>query len=389
MRRLGPWLAVGWIGAATWLGCNAILGNESAVFAPDSGTLDVGAADGAALDDASVDDAADASIDAEDDSGPCVDLDKNPRHCGACKHDCRGGDCVDGGCRPVLLASDLPGPSTIAVDATHVYWINASTGDLFSVPIDGGAKTLLFDGPDGLSGTSLALHGGNVYFGIGDLDAGVVRCSAPACDGGPSYTITNADVPVSVFVTPAGTLYFAETVPNAGIERCQLPCTLGTETFIGPSQNFPDHVVVDPDGVVYWTAANPYPGRLQAQPPGGAPRTVANGPITAVAPAAGEVYYVEEGTGPSAAPLDGGGPRRLRTVMSHGRHFALANDVIYATESQEDFVYACARSGCGDGGVVLARKQPTPRGIVFDQTYIYWANEGSIGTGGQIMRLAR
>lgn len=390
MKRTVLWLGLAWLGCAAWLGCNALLGNESAVFDPDAGAPADGGPDRAG-DDAAALDAGDAA-DAEDDTGPpCVDLDKNPRHCGACNHDCRGGECVDGGCLPVLLASDLPGPGAIAVDGTHVYWLNEATGDLWSVPIDGGAKALLYDGPDGAPGNSIAIHGGNVYVGSGELDAGIVRCAAPSCAGGPSYEITNRDVPVSVFVTTSGSLYFAQTVPSGSVERCQLPCTIGTQILAsGSAQSFPDHVAVGPDGTLFWTTTNPFPGRLHAQPQGGSPSPVATGSISAVTPASGEVYYIEEGNGPSAAPLDGGAARRLRSIPTHGHHLALGADDVYATESQNDFVYACNRAtGCGDAGIVLARQQPSPRGIALDATFIYWANQGNVGTGGQIMRLAR
>src|SRR5690349_9900576 len=65
-------------------------------------------------------------------------------NCGLCKHSCLGGSCVAGKCAPVLLASGqgdsvsgvpwfpyltdagdpLQGADRIAVDSTHVYWLN-------------------------------------------------------------------------------------------------------------------------------------------------------------------------------------------------------------------------------------------------------------------------
>lgn len=394
MRRSLRWASITWAACAGWLGCNAILGNESAVFDPDASStsseagsgLD-GSSDGLATGDGS---SGDSASDAPTDGGtPCTDIDANPLHCGACGHDCRGGACESGKCQPVTIASDLPGPTAIAVDGTHVYWINIKTGDVHSVPIDGGAKTRLFDGPADFMGNSIALHGGKVYFGIGELDAGVVRCAAPSCDGGAAFEVANLDVPVSVFVTPTGTLYFAQTVPNAGIDRCQLPCTLGTQGVIPNTQSFPDHVTVAPDDTVFYTSASPFPGRILYKTPSGAPTPLASGAVVAIAPAPGEVFYIEDGVGPWAAPLDGGPPRRLRTITMQGRHLALAGNDVLLTDSSRDVVLACARTGCDDAGVVLASKQPTPRGIAVDQTFIYWANEGNVGTGGSIMRLAR
>jgi len=34
----------------------------------------------------------------------------------------------------VMIASGQPAPSDIAVDATHVFWLNRDTGELMKVP---------------------------------------------------------------------------------------------------------------------------------------------------------------------------------------------------------------------------------------------------------------
>lgn len=78
----------------------------------------------------------------------------DPESCGVCGHSCLGGECVAGECRAVVLASGLgdsggvnggstdgghaTGPSVVAVDASHVYWVKAG-GTLQRVPVAGGA----------------------------------------------------------------------------------------------------------------------------------------------------------------------------------------------------------------------------------------------------------
>src|SRR5262249_11527941 len=52
----------------------------------------------------------------------CDDTQVDPKNCGVCGHDCQGGLCQFGFCRPVTL-SDAPfGAYAIAVDETAVYW---------------------------------------------------------------------------------------------------------------------------------------------------------------------------------------------------------------------------------------------------------------------------
>lgn len=405
-RRSLRLLAFLTLACAAWLGCNVILGNESAEFDPEAAArLDAGDGgdgttngdgpngDGSNVDgNGGTDGDIDGALDGGDGATPCVDLATNPFHCGACNHDCRGGGCSDGGCLPIVLATDVPGPDTIAIDSTHVYWINAITNDVWSVQQDGGGKKLLYDGPDGSAATSLAIYSGNIYFGsAADVDASVLRCSTPSCAGGPQVEVPNLDVPVSVFVRQdTGQLYLTQNVPNGSVERCKLPCTGGTQTIVsGSAVYFPASVTATADDVTFWTTLNGAPAKLNKLAPSSAPTGIANGSITAVIPTTGEVYYIDEGNGPSAVPLDGGPSRRLRTIFTAGHHLALDTNVVYATEPVKDIVYACERTGCGDAGTILARNQNTPRGVAFDATFIYWANEGDLGTGGQIMRLAR
>jgi hypothetical protein len=54
----------------------------------------------------------------------CVTLDDNPKHCGRCGHDCLGGECTEGKCQPFEIAYGQYLPQKLAVDATHVYWID-------------------------------------------------------------------------------------------------------------------------------------------------------------------------------------------------------------------------------------------------------------------------
>lgn len=401
IRRSLKMLGVSWLACGAWLGCNALLGNQSAEFDPEAAAkLDATTGTDGTSGDGPTDDGnggSDGSNDGEpldggDGATPCVDLATNPLHCGSCNHDCRGGSCVDGGCLPLVIATDVPGPDSIALDSTHVYWINAETNDVWSVQHDGGGKKLLYDGPVPGSGTSLAIYGGNVYFGsAADVDASVLRCATPSCAGGPQVEVPNRDVPVSVFVKQdTGQLYFTQSVPSGSVERCKLPCNGATQIVVsGAAQAFPNSIAVTPDDTIFWTTLNGTPTKLNMKLPTEAPDDIAGGAITAVTPTTGEVYYIDESLGPTAVPLDGGSPRRLLTTFTAGRHLALDTNVVYATESQKNLVYSCERVGCGDAGTVLARNQNTPRGITFNATFLFWVNHGDVGTGGQVVRLAR
>jgi hypothetical protein len=98
---------------------------------------------------------------------------------------------------------------------------------------------------------------------------------------------------------------------------------------------------------------------------------------------------LESGPGPKAVLRDGGGARRLRTVNTLSRHFAIDETNAYVTERGRGVVLSCARhTGCGDAGVVLSLTENEPLGIAVDDKAIYWANHGN-GDAGRIMRLAK
>jgi hypothetical protein len=95
------------------------------------------------------------------DAGPPVDggcgAPSDPNNCGACGHSCLGGDCANGSCVPVVLASGqgdsvsgvpwypyttdggdpLVGPDRLAVDDSYVFWLNLR-GEVMRVPVAGG-----------------------------------------------------------------------------------------------------------------------------------------------------------------------------------------------------------------------------------------------------------
>lgn len=169
--------------------------------------------------------------------------------------------------------------------------------------------------------------------------------------------------------------------------RCQLPCGAGRDTIVsGGGAGFPDNVaVLDTD--IYWTTITPFPPRLRRIDTNGTPVPLAQGAIENILPTPSEVYFMEQGEGPSAIPPDGGTVRRLNTLLSEGRMVLFGNEVL-ATETNGDYVYTCPLAGCPDGGTKISTAKK-PRGITFDATYIYWANEGTAGSGGSIMRLAR
>ena len=387
-RRLAVFLG-SWLVSGVWLGCNLILGNESAVFTP--GSAEAGAGDGAAPDSMGGDgspplDGAPPIDGADPDAGPCVNVATNPKHCGACFHDCLGGQCAGGICQPVELATDESGPFAIAVDATHVYWGNRDTGNLWRVPIAGGAKQILFDGPDDSLGDEIAIHDGMIYFPHLAGDAGVVRCPVTGCPNtGPESVVENGAVATAVRIE-SGVLLFVESSIDGRIGRCPLPCN-GVFEIVASGETLPLRAAQSGDVVAWSVITNNV--RIKVGDAAAFSVPTNNGFTTGIAVSGGLVYAEEHNLGPIVVPTDGGPRQRLTASdFSFSEELTLDEANVYFTDTVDNGrVVRCARTGCGDSGVPLATNQSRPRGIAVDEKSVYWVNTG--GSVGRVMRVAK
>lgn len=391
MRRRGAiLLLVSSSSAFAWLGCNALLGIESAVFEPDGGSaLDTGKPnDDGAAQDASPSDASDA---ADVIVHPCTSTFTDTFNCGACGHDCLGGACTAGRCEPVVLANELGQPMAIAVDATHVYWTNATTGDVRRAPIAGGPAQTLFDGPTGTDlGEGLVRSGADVYFTVGDADGGVFRCPATGCGaGGPVPVVAPLASPQFVGLADGGVLLFSEGAFGGRVGRCTLPCASAAD-FVAGSEGFPKFVAAA-SGSVYWSTLIPGPGNLRRAVDGaGAATTVVPGETVQQVEVNGdEVLFAVRGSGVKGLPRDGGPTRRLYEPLTQTERFVVDGTVIYFNDSLTlGRILRCPVVGCGDAGTTMASSQIRPYAIAVDKTSIYWTNFGD-GNTGSIVRLAK
>jgi hypothetical protein len=384
VRRLRQ-IAVTSLAAGLWLGCNAILGNESAVYDPSvDGSGGEGSSDGSPADDGT------APPDADRDAGPCVDVTVNPRHCGACGHDCVGGSCAGGTCQPFPLTTEKGKIEALAVDATHLYWSNSASGDVKRVPIAGGAAEPVFDGPDGVSpGKQIGVHQGSVYF-VSEVDDGsVLRCPVTGCAAsGPEVVVPNLARPDFVTVVASASLLFGEfDTPNGRVGRCVLPCA-GNVEFVAGSELFPIAGAAGGDTIA-WSTLQPGFGSVRAKLGDAPPLTVeADVPAVAIAIAGEEIVYADRGRGPRVALRDGGSKRYLAPFSTQTESLVVdGNDVYFTDTAEPGRVLRCPLSGCGDAGKPMASAQARPRVIAVDGPSVYWVNEG--GADAVIMRVAK
>jgi hypothetical protein len=121
-----------------------------------------------------------------------VDLSSDPRHCGACFHDCLGAKCSDGLCELGVLVDHQGGITSLAVDGSGVYFTARILGNrygLFRVDHEGhcpaGVACPELLAEDAVYFGGVALDSGTVYWISGAASSAVRKrpkiCSQAAC----------------------------------------------------------------------------------------------------------------------------------------------------------------------------------------------------------------
>jgi hypothetical protein len=394
MRRRTLVLAA-WLTGCAVIGCNLILGNESAVFDPSAASSEAGGSDQQVTTDAPPGDGQ-AGTDGGVDAGPCVDTDNNPRHCGACGHDCLGGKCVAARCQPFVITLEPGIAEAITVDDTYVYWTNPAGGDVRRAPIAGGAAETVYDGPAGTPlGKRLVRTGAHVYFTVATPDGGVYRCPAAGCGAAaPEAVVAPLDEPDFVALSGTTKLLIVESLVGGRVGRCTLPCTSGLDDIISSAEGFPTYAADQGDDV-YWSTILPAGGTVRARPAGAAgPVTIQSSAVaTEVAIVGSEILYIQLGIGPVAIPRDGGAGRILSSARPQAERLVVDQGIVYFNDSDglnaKGRILSCAVGGCGDGGAVLATDQNRPYALAVDPSSVYWTNKGDSDAGASVMRVAK
>jgi hypothetical protein len=174
-----------------------------------------------------------------------ADIKSDPKHCGACGHDCLGGACASGACTAfvVVTAAGTEANQSLALRDGKLYWTH--WGDSVMSATIGGAPQLLASGIDSPTGLVVRNDGALV---VVSYNSGILG-TADGIDAGLKTIASGLGNPGCIAMDSAGVVY----IPDYTGGRI-LRVAGSVVTPIVTDQDAPWGVATR-DGIVYWTTA--------------------------------------------------------------------------------------------------------------------------------------
>jgi hypothetical protein len=392
------------VAALASVGCEAVLGVDfdGKSLRPD----DIGGDAGTQPDEDRPRDA--AAADTEPEASACaplldcdgvpgceVDPRTDPRNCGRCNRDCLGGECREGLCTPVPLATNQPQPKQLLLDGDRVCFTNAGDDSVRAVPMGGGSVDVVavpgapprWQGIWGIAADAQRLYIANAG---GNVRAGSI-VALPRAEDVTLTLAPNEAAPFAIAVNGRAA-FFTDLAARQvrAIPFGEAPITLE------PSQSRARSIAADSRYVVWAARAG---GEEAPQSPRSAVRRRAepSGPTTVIAESPQEiervvlvgdfVYFASSNAGTLArVPVLGGTTTELLKVDVPILAMAAdANEVVAALANGEIVAVPAA----GGARRTLAMNQGPITDMALSPSAVFWTESSSVSPNGIVARLAR
>jgi hypothetical protein len=294
-------------------------------------------------------------------------LETDPQHCGRCFHSCEGGECLLGECQPITLVSNLErGPTALTIDAEYVWFaspisrvgkdpgnlpesMGVGEGDIFSLAVDGTHLYWL----------NLSAGGWRMNLETRELEAGP----------DPGYQVALDDA------------FFYWTSPT-NLVRFPKPGIAGDWAVLVETPT--DALALD-DTFVYFTV--PGAGGLHRIPKtGGAAEILAKDTSSSHLSAWNGTVFVAEQDVPSGIfHVTGPGLRTLVVPVEEPYGVAVDGFGVFWVDWLDGSIWMRSHDP-GAEPKKLASGQPFPRNIALDSRAVYWTNDD---TQRSVMKLAK
>jgi hypothetical protein len=275
-----------------------------------------------------------------------------------------------------VVVTNLPAPAGLAVDANNLYVAAYEIGNVYAVPLDGGAPVALDDiGDNNVAINSTTVFtvsggGGNVPQGI------VVGCAKTGC-GGSYTTLATGQTQVWGVAADDEYVYWANQGANVGVYKA--PVAGGPATALSTAAQA--NAIIVSGGRVFYAStaagADGSEGLMSIPVNGGTPTVLVPGPsgasVAAMAADCTNVYYATNNGIVGQVPVGGGTPTVLVSGMGFlGLQIAVDAARVYFVDNPSGTINAVP---IGGGPVVtLATGQAGPGGIAVDASYVYWTS---------------
>jgi hypothetical protein len=309
----------------------------------------------------------------------CTDPTSDPLNCGYCGHSCQGGTCAGGmGCAPVPFATGQSAPTSLAVDATNLYWTNAgSNSAVMKGPLAGGAPQALASGQ--VAAWGIAVDATSVYWTTATMNGKVQ--SVPIAGGAATTIASGQGIPLGIAVDSAYVYWTNSAMPGAVLRA---PIGGGAATTLATGTS-PWGIAVDATSV-YWTDSGS--GTVNKAPlAGGTAITLASGQATpkALLLTATDVHWANDGNGSLwHVPIGGGTP--TAGITGRNQPWGLAQDAtgLYWTDAFMGYVLWTG-GGPFPSFLPFPMMQTMPRGVALDAKTVYWTTADT----GTVWRVAK
>ncbi len=337
-------------------------------------------------------DAASDAGKASTDAAPCTaaDTTSDTHNCGACGHDCLGGQCSSSACQPVALISDDAGvsPWGLAQDGTYLYWTDLPNGTVNRTNKVGGGTTVMTTQTSGPH--PIAVDDAGMYWETTTVSGFARRAPVPRALSMPSL-VANVSGPVLSVAIDDQSVYWTENSTQVLSANKYGNKENGSVIWNGDAST--NNVATDGQRV-YFTAVD---GVLRAIGVDGGsgfqfgtPGTV---PSEGVAVNSGYVYWsLADPSQGVVARSSTTSPTEMTLATTQLGPFAIASDGVNVYWANLPNAAAAQIVECAvDGGMpkVVAHGLHS-NAIVVDDVAVYWTDgQNATGTNGSLWKLAK